>query len=87
MLAEDRDSPSTILLSFRKQNQGMTLSTCTNLAPRDLGRGRGSLSVITSPTEVLQLGSDGDVQIENYVVTVGGRNPREDRACQVPIRA
>ena len=47
----------------------------------------GSSPVITSHREDFILGSDEIVQIGKYVVTVGGRNPRENAACQVPIHA
>lgn len=74
--------------SYRKQNQEMTLSECANLISRDVGRGGNRSSpVITSHREDFILGSDEIVQIGKHVVTVGGRNPRENAACQVPIRA
>ena len=49
--------------------------------------GNRSSPVITSHREDFILGSDAIVQIGKHVVTVGGRNPRENAACQVPIRA
>ena len=58
---------------------------CTfNLQGCGEGDNRSS-PVITSHREDFILGSDEIVQIGKYVVTVGGRNPRENAACQVPI--